>query len=273
LPAIKQEVRAMSVASSPARPTAEARRPELTPEAILRVLARGQADKPLRILARVLQCSRAALRPRLAELRRAGLVDAWPDGPDGRPTYVLSTLAAERLGLELDDGGHWVAIGAEPSRRRRIELARRPKRAPVLEADLCGPGRDRDDYLGLDGLNAAADPGPLEQLISAEETEAKVARALASRQAYEFPAPDKNLPALTSAWDERSWRNSEPPWPSLLIGLRVAWPPQPAELFVGIPLALVRVCGACLGRPLPRAAICLWCHGWGLGGAPGRVDG
>jgi hypothetical protein len=77
--------------------------------------------------------------------------------------------------------------------------------------------------------------------------------------AYEFPAPEvKRLPDLTTAWAARSWRASEPPWPTLLIGVSAIWPVKPVAAGPH-----VLVCGACLGRPLPPYAACLWCDRWG----------
>jgi len=122
-------------------------------DVILRRLARyrgGRVLVPVAELGKALDMEQEAALDLAAELETLGLLDDWLD--EGAPVVLLSALAAERLGLEIEppDGSDltrcsWVPVGtSRPPRRHR---------GPILESEWTAAAEKRGDPSpGLDGL-------------------------------------------------------------------------------------------------------------------------
>jgi hypothetical protein len=153
-------------------------------------------------------------------------VDLLADAPAGPLRWVLTPLAAERLGLRLDaESARWVpaAAPAEPPRKAR-------RGRTVCETDLNG---EPDDPGPLDSFPDPGAPDPAEVVAAAEEADARAPR---KRSRADHP------PAL--------------PQPTILLGERLIWDgPRWTE---------TKPCPGCRGRRLTAARYCLVCERWGL---------
>jgi hypothetical protein len=146
----------------------------------------------------------------VADLTAAGWVEPWDagsidwsidpvdllaDAPGGPLRWVLTPLAAERLGLRLDaDSARWVpaAAPAEPPRKAR-------RGRTVCETDLNG---EPDDPGPLDSFPDPGAADPAEAVAAAEEVEGQgPPQAVASRpRPGTAPADDPAGRAADLGW-------------------------------------------------------------------------
>jgi hypothetical protein len=170
---------------------------------------------------------------RLLELWDDGLIEPWDAAPLTDPPiepmrYVLTPLAAARLGLRLDaDSARWVPAAAPAESPRKV---RRARQRQVCETDLNG---EPDDPGPLDSFPDPGAADPAEAVAAAEEVEARAPRKRSRAD---------HAPAL--------------PRPTILLGERLIWDgPRWTE---------TKPCPGCRGRRLTPARYCLICERWGL---------
>src|SRR4051794_13867879 len=101
----------------------------------------------------VLGLGAAAAAGGVALLLDSGLVELWPDHPGG-PALVLSSLAAYRLGVELEAPGEGTSGRWVPAGTTRAERVPKSRTRTATEADAFAA-----DSTGLDGF---ADPRAVE---------------------------------------------------------------------------------------------------------------
>jgi pyruvate/2-oxoglutarate dehydrogenase complex dihydrolipoamide acyltransferase (E2) component len=194
-----------------------------------RLVAHRGAVVPLDRLPGLLGVAVAEARPIVGALELAGLVERWPDSPDG-PAVVLSATAAERLGVELV-----VSAEANPERKTGTRSLRwvpigqaRPERAaePVIS--------DLGTLAGTDGIEATADNWPDPRALDpADQVEAD-----------DHPQPPPPKPRSGRAVELSLARVHI----RLILGLGIPWPARARP---------DKPCPGCGGRRLPSYAVCL----------------
>ena len=226
----------------------------------------------------------------LGAIERAGMVDRWPDHPDGA-SVVLSPLAASRLGLRpSQDGSRWLQPG---------EVERFGKASQLVDdLDDSAINEEPDPYpVGLDALvvvetfdhdiqrHRSAMMGAIE---AGEERTRQMAALRRSEtcaiRRIKLECPPKLRKAKLAEIEaryaaERAQRRSavEPdrervyfiaiplPVPRRFLGTREQWPllaGDPRQPHVWTPAD--GPCPACHGRPLATLVFCLWCDRSGV---------
>ncbi len=159
----------------------------------------------------------------------AGLVEAWPDSPEGL-AIMLSPLGADRLGLRLEEVGE---VGRFRFRwRSAAEVAARDyseDRSRMIPASVVAPEMSPSEF-----FDAIADPKALQPVEMASRAEL-MERSLP-------PTAEDLAEAHPAQYVIR---------PTILLGLRPTWngpllPDGPCPGCGGLPLGLYEVCLMCL---------------------------
>lgn len=132
--------------------------------AIAARLAKGVAVHPLPTVPGLLRLDADDAAQVVDELVEQGLAEVWADGPAGA-SLIVSTVAAERLGVELVDHGYgmrWVKRGSKPRER---DLSRWGLRA-TNETDAFG---GRETPMTLDNFVDTRGVGPSGVLLTGKE--------------------------------------------------------------------------------------------------------
>ncbi len=203
---------------------------------LLRRLAyHRSAVVPVASLPAVLGVAAAEARAIRGALELAGLLEAWPDSPDG-PAVVLSAMAARRLRVELvveDDTSATTKTGTRVLPWIRASKVRSERAEGVTFADLFGgveaEGED-GDRAGAEGL---ADPQAEDPAEAAQRAEPNQPPGDADRNF------GKRLEGLAWLARNRVIR---------VLGLRVTWP---VKCVPGLP------CPGCGGRRLEMHEACV----------------
>jgi hypothetical protein len=194
---------------------------------------KGVALVPVGVLGEVLELPQEDALDLAAELESSGWLETWDEKGLDSPCVILSSLAADRLDLELwpPDDNHvencrWFKRGHAP------QTPRGKTRSVVgtLETDLY---KEREDGTTLT-LDSLADPNA----VDPAKAVATIGESLAT-------------PSATRA----HWGTSGTtfvPGPLILVGLRNQW---------AGPLHKGDVCPGCGGRKLPSRWYCVECDG------------
>jgi hypothetical protein len=197
-------------------------------DAMLRKLAgyrNGLALVPVADLPELLDLPTDEALDLVAGLESDGWVETWEEAPLPGPCVILSSRAAERLGLYLHPPGtadvfnsRWLPVGTDPppDRKARQDFL-------VMESDLWKPD-GIGDHRGLDSL---ADPNARDPHVELIRQRIEIGERKDRR----------------SIWSGRYLH---------FIGDAAQWPVTPDP---------EHHCGVCHGAELPRGTICLWCLG------------